>query len=353
MWINHSVKASLDKSLQLLVLSAMSAALLGSSSVSAQSPSTGAAPAAAPAASATASPISAPASASPATVAPISPAVAPVAIPAQVAPAQAAPSSTPASSQNSNPGLIRPSTNAYNGSSASTLELPNINPANKKLKGADEPWKLATVVENNATYTVDVTYPQFDPVKGSDPSKLNDEIKRYVAAQIDVARSVMPTKMLHIEGPKPLSTIKGLCTVSLYNEHLCSMTVDLTGYAYQSAHPVESLSTFNYRLDSNQQFGLEAVFRPEFKYIPAVAKICIASLSQGLDDEGSEWVRRGAAPEEKNYQKFQVTKEALQILFEPYTVDNGADGYRKVPIVWDRLRANVSVDAPFHKLVAH
>jgi hypothetical protein len=42
----------------------------------------------------------------------------------------------------------------------------------------------------------------------------------------------------------------------------------------------------------------------------------------------------------------------LKIVFDPYTVDNGADGFKVVPIVWDRLRSNISLDAPFHKLVS-
>jgi len=249
--------------------------------------------------------------------------------------------------------LIRPSTNAYNGSSASTLDLPNSNPNAKKNSGPTDPWKVVSVIENNPSYTVDVKYPQFDPIKGSDPSKLNDEIKRYVYAQIDAGRTVMPAKMQHIEGPKPLSYIKGNCDVTLYNENLCSMRVDLTNYAYQSAHPVEALSTFNYRLDKNQQFGLKDVFRPDFKYVPMLSKICIAFLSQGLDEEGVDWVKRGAAAEEKNFAKFQISKQDLQIVFEPYTVDNGADGYKFVPVVWDRLRGYVSTETPFHKLVLH
>ncbi|MBS1994439.1 MAG: DUF3298 domain-containing protein [Cyanobacteria bacterium SZAS LIN-2] len=263
-----------------------------------------------------------------------------------------APASAPAKAEAAGSSLVKPSVNAYNGSSESTLNLPNINPASKKPTAPPDPWKIVSVVENNPTYTVDVKYPQFDPIKGSDPSKLNEEIKRYVYAQIDAARAVMPAKMQHIEGPKPLSYIKGICKVSEYTHDLCSLEVDLTNYAFQSAHPVESLSTFNFRLDTNQQFGLKDVFRPEFKYIPVVSKMCITALSKGLDEEGADWVRRGAAPEDKNFIKFQVTREALQIVFDPYSVDNGADGFRTVPIVWDRLRANVSTDTPFKKLVA-
>lgn len=329
MVVNQSTKASRSKSLQLLVWSAVSVGLLGIGPAFAQAPVTGAAPAA---------PTS--------TASPVAPAT-PVAVPAQVAPATpAAPAKSPA------PARPKPGINVYNGTNASTLEFSNANPLGKKPTGPVDPWKMTAIVESNPTYTVDVKYPQFDPIKGSDPSKLNDEIKRYVSAQIDAARAVMPPKMLHIEGPKPLSYIKGVCNVSIYNQHLCSMTVDLTQYAFQSAHPVESLTTFNYRLDSNQQFALKDIFRTDFKFVPTISKICVAKLSEGLDEEGTDWVRRGAAPEDKNFVKFQITPLDLQIVFDPYTIDNGADGYKRVPIVWDRLRANISLDVPFHKLVA-
>jgi len=318
MVVNQAMSASLEKSMRALVLAAFSLGVLTSGATFAQG--TGA-----PAASGDAK-------------------AAPVATPA-------APVAAPAAKSGGSP-LIRPTTNAYNGSSASTNLLPNMNPAGVKPKGPQDPWKIVSVIENNKSYTVDVKYPQFDPIKGSDPSKLNEEIKRYVYAQIDAARAVMPQSMQHIEGPKPLSYIKGNCNVSTYNQYLCSMEVDLSNYAFQSAHPVEALSTFNYRLDYNQQFGLKDVFRPDYKYIPVISKICVATLSQGLDEEGTDWVKRGAAPEEKNFIKFQVTPKALEIVFDPYTIDNGADGYRKVPVVWDRVRANVSTDPPFKKLIA-
>jgi hypothetical protein len=350
MLVNQSMKASLDKSLQLLLLSAVSVGLLGISPATAQAPAVGATPVT-PAAPAN---TSAPAM-------PLAPVSAPT-TPAQVAPATSATPATPATSTNTatlatpskNPHstTIKPGTEVYNGTNASTLDFANRNPGLKKPAGPADPWKMAAFAETNPAYTLDVKYPQFDPVKGSDPSKLNDEVKRYVAAQIDAIRVSMPTQMKHIEGPKPLSYIKGVCEVSFYNEHLCSMSVDLTSYAFQSAHPIEAITTFNYRLDSNQQFPIKDVFRSDFKYVPAISKICIATLSQGLDDEGVEWVRRGAAAEDKNFQKFQITSHELKIVFDPYTVDNGADGFKVVPIVWDRLRSNISLDAPFHKLVS-
>jgi len=310
MVVNQAMSVSLDKSIKAMVLAAFSLGVLSSGSVLAQGAGTPAATGATPA--------------------------------------------TPAAPAAKNTGspLIRPETNAYNGSSASTNLLPNVNRAAIKPVAPPDPWKVVSVVENNPSYTVDVKYPQFDPIKGSDPSKLNEEIKRYVYAQIDAARAVMPQKMQHVEGPKPLSYIKGNCIVSAYNQHLCSLEVDLSNYAYQSAHPVEALSTFNFRLDTNQQFGLKDVFRPDFKYVPVVSKICVAALSQGLDEEGTDWVKRGAAPEDKNFIKFQVTPKGLQIVFDPYTVDNGSDGYRSVPIGWDRVRANVSTDAPFKKMLS-
>jgi hypothetical protein len=254
--------------------------------------------------------------------------------------------------RNPHPTAIKAGTNVYSGFNESTLDFPNRNPTLGKPKGPLDPWKMAAIVEDNPAYTVDVRYPQFDPIKGSDPSKLNQEIKLYVQAQIDAVRASMPAKRSHLEGAKPLSYIKGLCNVSLYNQHLCSLTVDLTSYAYQSAHPIEALTTFNYRLDTNQQFPLKDVFRDGFNFIPIVSKICIGILSEGLDEEGTEWVKRGAAPVDKNFVKFQLTDKELNIVFDPYTIDNGADGFRTVPIEWNRVRGSISSAAPFHKLIA-
>ena len=344
--VNKTSKGSLGKGFQLLTLTALTIGLASQTIVNAQTP-VPIAPTtpAAPAASAVPT--------TPAfTVAPALPA-APTTAGGPVS-APAATNLSPSDVGSAASPLINPNANSYNGSSQSTLNLPNTNPnAKKKVTTPSDPWKVVTVSENNPAYTVDVEYPQFLAAKGNDPTKLNEEIKRYVYAQIDAARSVMPAKMKHIEGPKPLSYIKGFCNVSDYRSGLCSLTVDLTSYAFQSAHPVESLSAFNYRLDTNEQFDLKAIFRPDFKYIPLLSKTAIAALSEGLDDDGTEWVRRGCRPEEKNFAKFQITDKALVIIFDPYTVDNGADGYKTVPVVWDRVRANLSTDAPFHKLVSH
>ena len=367
MVVSKSVRMSAQKSLRYLVLSALSVGLIAPIGALAQAPlpiapSTSAAPATpltpantvspnnqanpaapAPSPSAAASPTGTSAPPTPATPASTTvglPTAAPTVINEQ--------SSAPAAK----PSLIKPNTNAYNGSSASTNLLPNANPARKSNQPPD-PFKVVTITENNPVYTVEVKYPQFDSIKGNDPGKLNEEIKRYVMAQIDAARAVMPVKMNHVEGPKPLSYIKGSCLVSAYHPDLCSMTVDLSNYAFQSAHPVEALSTFNYRIDTNQQFGLKDLFRPNFKYIPTLSKVCIATLSEGLDDDGVEWVKRGAAPEDKNFGKFQIKDGNLDVIFDPYTVDNGADGFKHVAINWDRIRANVALDPPFHKLVSH
>jgi hypothetical protein len=325
MLVAGTFKSSFSKSLQFLVVGAVSLSLNTILPAVAQAPQ----------------PIAPATPAAPSTPA----ATAPIAMPT----ASSAPADAPSAPAAPAP-LVHPKANAYDGSSASTESLPNANPK-RKPEHPPDPFKMASVVENNPVYTVDVKYPQFDSIKGNDPSKLNEEIKRFVMAQIDASRAVMPAKMQHIEGPKPLSYIKGVCNVSLYDSDLCSLTVDLTNYAYQSAHPVEALSTFNYRLDTNQRFVLKDVFRPEFKYIPAISKICIAKLSAGLDEDGIDWVRRGAAAEEKNFGKFQVSADGLKIIFDPYTIDNGSDGFRTVAISWDRVRASVSTEAPFHKLI--
>jgi hypothetical protein len=346
MLVNRSNKTSLDKSLQLLVLGAVSLSLLGLGPASAQAPT---APNVAPA------PVDAPPASTSAPAVPIAPAAVPVK-PAQVAPPSSVAADTPAPQEpasNPHPTALKPGVNIYNGTNASTLNFANTNPALRKPSKPSDPWKMAAIVESNPSYIVEVKYPQFDPVKGSDPSKLNEEIKRYVMAQLDAIRPSMPSKLNHVEGPKPLSYINGVCNVSMYNENLCSVAVDLTSYAYQSAHPIEAITTFNFRLDTNQQFGLKELFRSDYKYIPTLSKICIGTLSEGLDEEGVDWVRRGAAPEEKNFVKFQLTPRDLIILFDPYTVDNGADGFKTVPVNWDRIRGGVSTDKPFRKLILH
>src|SRR5580698_2180638 len=113
MLVNQSVKASLDKSLQLLVLSAISIGLLSIGPTSAQAPVT----ATTPAASATTPPSTPTAPATPATPA---------------TPAQVAPATQSAPAKNADQRNIKPGVNIYNGTNASTLEFPNSNPALKK-----------------------------------------------------------------------------------------------------------------------------------------------------------------------------------------------------------------------------
>lgn len=137
------------------------------------------------------------------------------------------------------------------------------------------------------------------------------------------------------------SSLAGSFEVSLFNDHLLSIRFSNYGYRAGAAHGWHLTNIVNYQRDPFIPLTLDAIFH-HLKVPPAlqfISQYCISQISLENGNEGaSDWLKRGASPETRNFTKFNFIARGLLITFDEYQVGPYAEGGRQVTIPWYRLR---------------
>lgn len=111
------------------------------------------------------------------------------------------------------------------------------------------------------------------------------------------------------------------------------------------ARPVEDIDCLTYNLDEAKQIKLSDVFKANSSYLNKLSDIAYESLSKNADTES---VKEGTSPEEKNFERFILTKESIIFYFPPCSVDACASGLKEVKISLTDL--NLFLTSNFSKL---
>ena len=112
------------------------------------------------------------------------------------------------------------------------------------------------------------------------------------------------------------------------------------GYYFAgAAHPNNSSFSVNYDLVSNTELALDNLLTPGWE--KKISEICIQRLKEmksvppGTEDD---WIERGAGPEKKNFEVFNITKTGLLITFITYQVGSYAEGPSEVFITYPEIK---------------
>lgn len=118
-------------------------------------------------------------------------------------------------------------------------------------------------------------------------------------------------------------------------------------YTYAGgAHPNTTSRTFHFLLPDGQNAEIAELFTP--RGIRRISDIAINQLQRdlggpdGLSD--SDWIKRGAGPNPKNFASFVLTPTMLTLHFDAYQVAAYAAGPQKVRIPLVRLRDTLRAD---------
>jgi hypothetical protein len=112
------------------------------------------------------------------------------------------------------------------------------------------------------------------------------------------------------------------------------------GYYFAgAAHPNNSSFTINYDLVNNSEITIDNLLTAGWE--KKISEICIKSLKEQkniLPENEDDWIKRGAGPEKKNFEVFNITKNGLLITFITYQVGSYAEGPSEVNIPYLELK---------------
>ncbi len=196
-------------------------------------------------------------------------------------------------------------------------------------------------------YEVAAQYPQITGGNNPNFEKFNQ------AARASATRKVAEFKknMAPEEGEEPPpegsmgSDLSVGYTILLAQDDLISVRFDVGSYYQGAAHPNSYSEVINYDLKNGKLLKLSDLFKPGAKFLQAISTYAIADLKkrQGLlADE----IESGAAPSEKNYKSWNITRRGLEVNFDAYQVGPYAAGPQHVMVPYATLKESINPEGP-------
>ncbi|MBK8550388.1 MAG: DUF3298 domain-containing protein [Ignavibacteria bacterium] len=190
-------------------------------------------------------------------------------------------------------------------------------------------------------YTISATYPQVDfgpdalmGVRGV-ASDINNSLDTTVDGIIkDFIKQVseMPKKIVNGMGSKLEITSNGWVS----NESLLSAELNTFCNIAGMAHPLTTVTTFNYSIISTGQLELSNLFLSNAEYLNYISAVCIKQLTDKALKEGygniNDMILSGASADAKNFSEWTVKNDSLDIIFNVYQVMPYVMGIQTVSI---------------------
>ena len=177
------------------------------------------------------------------------------------------------------------------------------------------------------------------PILGGSESKFNRQLAAIVNPLVadfrkDVAELRKDEQGLRTE--MPASSLDVDYAIVFATPELISL--QFTIYSYTGgAHPNGQTRSFNWDPRSESEIQLADLFTPGSAYGRIIADYCRRELAR-LDIGDREWLARGTAFDEENYQRWNPTRAGLRITFDPYQVAAYAQGAFEVTVPWGALK---------------
>lgn len=207
-------------------------------------------------------------------------------------------------------------------------------------------------------YTIEAEYPQLEGAGGAGVEKFNAEARAYAAREVDKFRRDIAGRddgALRRSGMGDDLAVD--YSLGLATDDLVSVQFRLGSYYAGTAHPNHHTAVINFDLQRGRTLMLADLFKPSAAYLRALSDYCIKELERRGKSDGSdsmltdEWVAEGAAPAPENYQSWLITREGLEITFDPYRVAPYAAGPQTILIPYAELKKILRTDGPLASVV--
>jgi len=119
------------------------------------------------------------------------------------------------------------------------------------------------------------------------------------------------------------------------------LSLQLTIYSYTGgAHPNGQTRSLNWDPRRERSLVLADLFSPGAPAGRIIADYCRRELAR-LDLGDPQWVARGTAFNDQNYQRWNPTRAGLRLTFDPYQVAAYVQGSFEVVVPWSLLRPHL------------
>jgi len=190
-------------------------------------------------------------------------------------------------------------------------------------------------VDDEAKYYISIEYPKF---ASSESQFINEEIEKRIIEisklYIDEAKS--PDRITQLQ-----YFVKGSYYIGLNTPLIISLKSNLSAYG-GGAHGSAWTEVFNYRLDLMTSIHIEDLFQVPKLGIEALSDFTIQAIMKLQSFRDIENVNRGAGPESKNYEKYNLTPEGLLVAFDEYRLGCYAEGPAEILVPYSALRPYAS-----------
>ncbi len=218
----------------------------------------------------------------------------------------------------------------------------------------DQSWVVMRIAESASAphpFKLELEFPKFLPDAG-DLSEINAIQRGSALESLTTARAATLG-----DPPSPEDWWAGMEAVTIQSFGVTLVTGDLVSFRYEhyqfnpgAAHGNTATGVHNYARNPLVRVGLPELMRIDTGLEAFLSERCVRSLGQGIDDEeGLDWIRKGAGPALWNFQNFNATPHGLEISFDAYVVGSYADGIRRVFIERDSLRPFLKDGSPLTK----
>lgn len=117
-----------------------------------------------------------------------------------------------------------------------------------------------------------------------------------------------------------------------------------------NAHPLTTVTSFNYSITSTGILSLSNLFTAGSDYLNYISAYCINELQTKARKEGydniDDMITRGASPEKNNFSNWIIRDDSLKIVFNPYRVAPYVFGIQTVSIPLSSMMSFIDPKGP-------
>ena len=198
-------------------------------------------------------------------------------------------------------------------------------------------------------YEVSAQYPQLNGGNNPNFEKFNQTARALVTTKVAGFKKDMQPAEGEEARPEGsmASNLNIAYTLILAQDDLISVKFDVGSYYQGAAHPNSYSDVINYDLKNGKQLKLSDLFKPGAKYLQAIADYSIADLKKHTD-KGliAEEIEKGAAPQSKNYDRWNIMKTGIGVTFDAYQVGPYAAGPQFVMVPYSVLKDIINPEGP-------
>ena len=200
-------------------------------------------------------------------------------------------------------------------------------------------------------YEIAAQYPQLTGGNNPNFEKFNQVARAAVTKEVTEFRKEMASQEGEAE-PRPEGSMGSDLNVSysiaLAQDDLMSVEFEVGSYYQGAAHPNSYTEVLNYDLKNGKLLRLADLFKPDAKFLQAIATYCITDLKKQGKDKGllNEEIEKGAAADPKNYQSWSIRRRGLGINFDSYQVGPYAAGPQFVLVPYSTLKDLINPEGP-------